>query len=332
MEAEVLEARYQRAVFKGGIEVLQKDFELRYGDRWRELWGASEGATEDAVNEADRHAEELAALVESRIDDVTTAALYAAYGRSFSLEKELAAGMRLLERPEALEKLLKWGLVIHFTDEVVAAPPYLAKLLIKLMEKTPRVALDVWEELSPRDGPTLAYLEGLLTGEFDSDLHQTIYGHVPTGVEIGRVAAYLPEVGLVVNPLLSPEEMLAALLELKKRRADALAKSLSLHGEYEFSQDYRCGLHYLSIDGSLDKSGVVVLCPWMSYSRRLWKKAYNLVLVVEGQRPTRMTQGRFAVIYIRGGEAEVARPPHPSKLLEYIVDILYSVGFLVWED
>ncbi|MFN3804015.1 MAG: hypothetical protein ACK4SY_03065 [Pyrobaculum sp.] len=332
MEVEVLEARYQRAVFRGSTEVLQRDFMLRYGGRWGELWGASEGATEDAVSEADRRAEGLAALVESRIDDMATAALYAAYGRSLSLEKELAVGMRLLERPGALEKLLRWGLAMHFADEVVAAPPYLAKLLLKLMEKTPGVALDVWGELSPRDGPTLAHLEGLLTGEFDPGLHQAIYGHVPNGVEIGRVAAYLPEVGLVVNPQLSPEELLAALLELKRRRADAMAKSLSLHGEYEFSQEYRCGLHYLSIDGSLDKSGVVVLCPWMSYSRRLWKKIHNLVLVVEGQRPTHVAQGRFAAIYIRGGEAEVVRPPYPSKLLEYIVDILYSVGFLVWED
>ncbi len=327
MGYEIVEAKYQRAVFKGSEDTLRRDFILRYGERWSHIWNS---ATEASEEDVDGFVESLIEMVVSRIDDVETAALYAAYGRSLSLERELEIGMALLGKSNSLEKLLKWGLAMHFSDEVVAAPPYLAKLLMKLAEKAPKLEVDVLGELSSADGPTLAQLEGLLAGDFDAELHKAIYSQLPTSFQLGQLAVYTPEVGLVVNPLFSREELLTSLLELKKRRADLLAKALSLHGEYEFSADYRCGVQYLSIDGSLENSGVVAICPWMSYARRLGR-LHNLVLIVEGRRPPNVAGGR-GVIYVEGGEVEVVKPPNPSKLFNYLIDILYSVGFVVLED
>ncbi|MEM0464751.1 hypothetical protein [Pyrobaculum sp.] len=333
MDLHLIEARYQRAVFKGRSEVAMRDFMLRYGERWEEMWEASSGASEEDVKAAEDKAGELRELVASRIDDVETAALYAAYGRSLSVERELELGMELLGRHSALEKLIRWGLVMHFSDEVVAAPPYLAGLLLELMRNSPRLDVDLWQlEAFAHDPPSLALLEGLLSGEFDEELHRIFYGEVPRELRIGKIAVYTPDVGIVVNPVYSPEEVLEVLVELKRRRAYALSKALALHGEYEFSSEARCGLHYLSLDGSAEKSGVVAICPWLSYSRKLWRKLRNVVLVVEGQRPPGLTSFKIGVVFIKGGEAEVVKPQLPSKLLEYIVDILYSAGFFVSES
>jgi hypothetical protein len=91
--AEILEARFQRAVFQGSEEVLEADFEARYGSRWRELLEASEGAGESDVEAAEARSEELAALVSSRVDDGRVAALYAKYARSLAVEGQLRVGL-----------------------------------------------------------------------------------------------------------------------------------------------------------------------------------------------------------------------------------------------
>jgi hypothetical protein len=333
VDPELLEARYQRAVFRGGEDTLRRDFQLRYGSAWEELWRASADASEEDVKAAERNSDALVNLVKSRIDDVGTAALYAAYGRNLALEKELALGMELLGRVGGVERLLRWGLVLHFDDDVVAAPPYLAKLLIELGQEAPAHRPSLLEELEAysRDGALMAFLEALLTEELDEELHRLFYGEPPEELKVGRIAIYRADVGLVVSPMYSADEALEALLHIKRRRADLLAKALSLHGEYEFSAVSRCGLHYLSVDGSAEKSGLVAICPWLSYSRRLWKKTHNFVLVVEGQRPPHLPRLKFGVLFIRGGEADAVRPAVPSKLFEYIVDVLYSVGFSVSE-
>lgn len=333
VDPKLLEARYQRAVFRGGEETIRGDFQLRYGEAWEELWRASYDAGEEDVETAEKSSALLVDLVKSRIDDVGTAALYAAYGRNLALERELELGMELLGRPGALEKLLRWGLVMHFDDDVATAPPYLAKLLIELGEAASFCRPNPREELEAysRDGATMAYLEALLTEELDAELHSAFYGDPPRELRIGRVAIYQQDVGLVVSPVYSADEVLDAMLQVKERRADALAKALSLHGEYEFSAEHRCGLHYLSVDGSAEKSGVVAVCPWLSYSRKLWRRMHNTVLVVEGQRPPNFPRFRFGVVFIKGGEAEAVRPVSSSKLFDYIVDVLYSVGFSVSE-
>lgn len=333
MDPMLIEARYQRAVFRGAEETILRDFQLRYGEMWRSMWDASANVSEEDVQTAEKNADVLIELVKSRIDDIDTAALYAAFGRNLSLEKELELGLELLERPGGLEKLLQWGLIMHYDDEVVAAPPYLAKLLIYLTQRTPSLQYDIREELEPysNDGATMAFLEGLLVGDFNIELHREFYGEPPRRIKIGRAAIYRSDVGLVVNPAYSSDEVLNAILQIKERRAEALARALSLHGEYEFSKEYRCGLQYLSIDGTAEKSGVIAICPWLSYRRKLWK-IHNLILVVEGKRPTPQPQTRIGIIFIKGGEAEVVKPPVKSKLFEYIVDTLYSTGFSVLED
>ncbi|MEZ0319590.1 MAG: hypothetical protein ABWK05_06335 [Pyrobaculum sp.] len=332
MDLVLLEARYQRAVFNGGVDTIVRDFRLRYGDRWSYYWEASADASEGDVKAAEKAADALVGLVESRVDDVRVAALYAAYGRSLSLEGELGVALELLGAGEALEKLLRWGLVMHFSDDVVASPPYLVRLLIKLGQLAEAPGVDLWEELRrfAHDGASMAFLEGLLAGEFDAGLHAEVYGEVPKSLRLGVLASYVEEVGLVVNPVFSADEVLGALLEWKKRRADAMAKALALHGEYEFSQERRCGLQYLSVDGTAEKSGVVALCPWLSYSKRLWRIP-NLVVVVEGGPPPRPARRRHGLIFMKGGEAYVAPPDRSSKLFEYVVDLLYSQGFSVSE-
>jgi len=110
VDPKLLEARYQRAVFRGGEETIRRDFQLRYGEAWEELWKASSGAGEEDVERAEKSSALLADLVKSRIDDVGTATLYAAYGRNLALERELELGMELLGCPGAVEKLLRWGL------------------------------------------------------------------------------------------------------------------------------------------------------------------------------------------------------------------------------
>jgi hypothetical protein len=333
VDPQLIEARYQRAVFRGGEETLRRDFQLRYGDKWETLWRASGDASEEDVETAERYGDLLVELVRGRIDEEEVAALYVAYGRNLSLEKELELGMELLGHPGGVEKLLRWGLVMHFDDEVAAAPPYLAKLLIELAGRARPERPNLREELEAysHDGATMAYLEALLTEELDVEMHRVFYGDLPRELRVGRIAVYREDVGLVVTPLYSIDEVLEALLQVKERRAHALAKALSLHGEYEFSTKRRCGLHYLSVDGSMEKSGVVAICPWLSYSRKLWRRLHNMVLIVEGQRPPQMPRLKFGVVFIRGGEAEVVRPATPSKLFDYIVDVLYSVGFAVSE-
>ncbi|MEM1902251.1 MAG: hypothetical protein QXW44_01050 [Pyrobaculum sp.] len=334
MDPALIEARYQRALFKGSLDTLLRDFKLRYGERWEEFYKKSEDAYEKDIVEVERVGEDLIKLVEERIDDVDTAALYSAYGRNLSIEKELEIAMELLGRPGALEKLLKWGLVMHFTDDVVTAPPYLAKLLLKLTEKAKPPSVELWEELYTisNDGAAMALLEGLLTGDLDIQLHQVFYNEVPKNYVFGKLAVYREEVGLVVNPVLSAEELLEAVLQIKERRADTLAKALSLHGEYEFNKEIRCGVHYLTIDGTFEKSGVVAICPWLTYSKSLWRRRQNYVVVLEGKRPRIPMSVKVGVIFIKGGEAEVVKPSTPSKIFDYLVDLLYSVGFLVTES
>ncbi|WP_226976139.1 hypothetical protein [Pyrobaculum aerophilum] len=329
----LIEARYQRAVFQGSEEVLKRDFQLRYGDKWQSIWEASDNASEEDIKKAEELAEGLAELVSARIDDLETAALYAKYGRNLTLEPQVKLGMELLGKAEALEKMLRWGLVMHFSDEVISAPPYLAKLLLKLIQHDVKLDVDLWEELErySRDYSSMAFLEGLLTGDFDEELHKALYGAPASQLKIGRATVYTSDVGLVVNPAYSPEELLGVLLQIKKRRADMLARALSLHGEYEFSEEYRCGSQYISLDGSAEKSGVIAICPWLSYSRRLWRRARNLILIVEGSRPPQLRQFKYGVIFIRGGEAEVIKPYTPSKIFEYIIDVLYGAGFYVLE-
>lgn len=328
------EARYQKAVFRGSEETLIRDFKLRYGDRWQEIYERARDADDRDVENAESLGEELIRLVESRIDDIDTAALYAAYGRNLSIEKELETGMELLGCAGALEKLLRWGLAMHYTDDVVAAPPYLAKLLIRLGGAARGLEIDLWEELDQfsGDGGAMALLEGLLAEELDVNLHEAFYGALPDRYRFGRLASYQRDLGLVVNPAFSAEELLDAVVKIKERKADHLARSLSLHGEYEFNTEARCGLHYLSVDGTVEKSGVVAICPWLSYSKTLWRRRPNFVLVVEGRKPPAPPPVRVGVIFIKGGEAEVVRPPTQSKVFEYLVDVLYASGFSVVED
>ena len=161
-------------MFRGSEETLHRDFQLRYGDMWETLWRASSDASEEDVETAERNADLLVELVRGRIDEEEVAALYAAYGRNLSLEKELELGMELLGRPGGVEKLLRWGLVMHFDDEVAAAPPYLAKLLIELAGRAHFEKPNLREELEAysHDGATMAYLEALLTEELDVEMHR----------------------------------------------------------------------------------------------------------------------------------------------------------------
>jgi hypothetical protein len=331
VDPAVIEARYQRAVFRGSEATLQRDFMLRYGASWRELWKASDGASEADLKAAEERSGDLVRLVESRIDDEQVAALYAAYGRNLAVEGELELGMELLGCRSAVERLVRWGLAIHYSDDVVAAPPYLARLLLEISQRARAVNVDVWSELkSCSDGGTLAFLEGMLARDFNESLHEAFYGRAPVEVRVGSLAVYRSGVGLVVNPARSAGEILNALLQLKQRRAGALARALSLHGEYEFSRDYRCGMNYLSVDGSAEGSGVIAICPWLSYSRKLWRLR-NLVIVVKGRRPREPPRLKCGVVFIEGGEAEIVRPSAPSKLFDHVLDLLYSAGFSVAE-
>ncbi|MEM1519526.1 MAG: hypothetical protein QXF78_04780, partial [Pyrobaculum sp.] len=76
----------------------------------------------------------------------------------------------------------------------------------------------------------------------------------------------------------------------------------------------------------------VAICPWLTYSKSLWRRRQNYVVVLEGKRPRAPMPVKVGVIFIKGGEAEVVRPSTPSKIFDYLVDLLYSVGFLVTES
>ncbi|CCC82094.1 hypothetical protein [Thermoproteus tenax] len=333
--AELLEARYQRALFQGSEEVLRRDFELRYGSKWRDLMEASEGANERDVEEAERRAPELSALVSSRINDEKLATLYAKYGRDLSLEAQLRLGLDLLGVPGALEELLRWGLAIHYSDDVVASPSYLAGLLARLMANEYSVYLDLNAEVGSIDDPKLlALLEGEAAGDADWGLYELVYGQRPqTTLRIGRLAYYDPHVGLVVNPVTYPDEVLESLLSLKERRARKMASLLGLHGEYEFDRRARCGVAYLSYDGTAGGSAEVYICPWLAPPISLTRaRGVNKVYVVWGPPPAeglRTRHDMFIFLYEDG--ATVFHPYRGAPVHEHIVDLLYRSGIEVTE-
>ncbi|AEA12616.1 hypothetical protein TUZN_1136 [Thermoproteus uzoniensis 768-20] len=333
--AEILEARFQRAVFQGSEEVLEADFEARYGPRWRALLEAAEGAGEDDVKAAEARAGELAALVSSRVDDERTAALYAKYARSLAVEGQLRIGLDLLGLPEALERLIRWGLAMHFSDDVVAAPPYLAGLLSRYMASGPAVEVDVVGELSALGESSLALIEGEVAGDADWELYEEVYGPKPRSrLVMGRLAAYDPEHGLVVNPATYPDQVLEALLSLKERRARRVASALGLHGEYEFDERSRCGLAYLSMDGTAEGSAEVYVCPWIAVPISVSRGGrVNKVFVIWGSPPSsglRRRRDMFVFLYEEG--AKVFYPERQRPVHEHLVDLLYRSGLAVAEE
>ncbi|MEL9989917.1 MAG: hypothetical protein QXP98_03860 [Thermoproteus sp.] len=329
--AEILEARYQRASFNGSQEVLRGDFEARYGPRWAELLEAAEGAGEEDIRKAQANAGELAALVASRIDDERVASLYAKYAKDLTVEGQLKAGLELLEVPEAFEKIIRWGLAMHFTDDVVAAPPYLAGLLAGL--KPVEVPLDVHKELEALDGPLLALIEGEIAGDADWALYEEVYGPKPSArIRVGRLAVYDPELGLVVNPATYPDQVLEALLELKERRARRMASALGLHGEYEFDERSRCGLAYLSYDGTAEGSAEVYICPWLAVPVSVARRGrVNKVFVVWGQPPRGLARRRDMFVFLYEEGARVYYPERAKTIHEHLVDLLYRSGIAVEE-
>ncbi|MEM1925289.1 MAG: hypothetical protein QXH44_09490, partial [Pyrobaculum sp.] len=54
MDPALVEARYQRALFKGSLDTLLRDFKLRYGERWEEFYKKSEDAYEKDIVEVER--------------------------------------------------------------------------------------------------------------------------------------------------------------------------------------------------------------------------------------------------------------------------------------
>ncbi len=331
--AEILEARFQRAVFQGSEEVLEADFEARYGSRWRELLEASEGAGESDVEAAEARSEELAALVSSRVDDGRVAALYAKYARSLAVEGQLRVGLDLLGVPDALGRLIGWGLAMHFSDDVVAAPPYLAGLLNGYMASGPSVEVDVAEELAALGEGLLALIEGEVAGDADWELYEEVYGPRPkAAVRMGRLAAYDPELGLVVNPATYPDQVLEVLLSLKERRARRMASSLGLHGEYEFDERSRCGLAYLSVDGTADGSAEVYVCPWIAAPRWVLREGWvNKIFVIWGRPEAPVKRRRDMVVFLHEDGAEVFHPERQRAVHEHFVDLLYRSGLAVNE-
>lgn len=333
--AEVLEARFQKAVFQGSEDVLTADFEARYGPRWVQLMEAAEGAGEEDVEKAEANAAQLAALVSSRIDDERTAVLYAKYARDLAVEGQLRLGLELLGLPDALEELIRWGLVMHFSDDVVAAPSYLAGLLNRYMASPLAVAIDVAEELRSLDDPRLlALMEGEIAGDADWGLYEEIYGpRPPSRLRIGSLAAYDPELGLVVNPATYPDEVLEELLSIKEMRARRMASTLGLHGEYEFDERSRCGLAYLSLDGTADGSAEVYICPWLAVPASVSRGGrLNKVFVVWGPPPQSGLRKRYDMfIFLYEEGARVYYPDRQRPVHEHLVDLLYRSGLAVVE-
>jgi hypothetical protein len=332
VELELVEARYQRAVFEGAEEVLISDFELRYGARWRELYEASEGAGEEDAKRAEGAAEGLEALVKRRIDDFGLAAAYAKYARELAVEEELRLGLELLG-VGPLERLLAWGLAMHFRDDVVAAPPYLARLLIELAERAPPASIDVAAELEALDRPLLALLEASLAEDVDWGSYELVHGPPPQRrIKLGKLAVYDPGVGLVVNPLTAPDAVLAELLSLKERLARAAYARLGLHGEYEFDERARCGTAYLSVDGTAEGSAEIYICPWFAPPRGLMRRGRtNKAFVVLGPEPAGFARQRYLFVFLTEEGARVVYPDKTKPIDEHIVDLLYRSGLGVEE-
>lgn len=332
--AEVLEARFQRAVFKGSEDVLVADFEARYGSRWVQLMEASEGAGEEDVKRAEASSGELAALVSSRIDDERLAALYARYARSLTVEGQLVLGLELLGLTDAYEKLIRWGLAMHFSDDVVASPPYLAGLLSRYMAVPASVELNVAEELRSLDDPRLlALVEGEAAGDADWGLYEEVYGPRPSSrLKIGSLAIFDPELGLVVNPATYPDLVLEELLALKEMRARRMASALGLHGEYEFDSRSRCGLAYLSIDGTADGSAEIYVCPWLAVPASVSRRRFNKVFVVWGPPPQQLKRRRDMFVFLYEEGAKVFYPDKQKPVHEHLVDLLYRSGLAVVEE
>lgn len=326
-----MEARYQRAAFRGSEEVLMEDFELRYGSRWRELYEAAAGAGEEDVERAEKAAEELAELVAARIDDEGLAAAYAKYARDLTVEPQLEMGLELLGAGP-VESLLRWGLAMHFEDDVVAAPAYLARLIARYMAKGLGVELDVAGELEAQlhDRGLLALLEAELAGDADWGVYELVYGRAPASrVRAGRLAVYDPEHGVVVNPATSSEEVLSALLRLKERLAKSMYARLGLHGEYEFDERARCGVAYLSLDGTAEGSAEVYLCPWAAPPRM---RGINRVFAVWGDAPAGFRRQRSDMyVFVVEDKAVAVYPERRRPVHEHIVDLLYRSGFEVVE-
>jgi len=331
---EELEARYQRAVFNGREDVLAEDFKLRYGDKWAYYLEISRNAGEDDIKRAEERADELAKLVENRIDDVELASAYAKYCRDLPSELQLELGLDLLGYPNRLREVLKWGLALHYADDVIGSPPYLAKLLIRLMDLADRPRRSALEEVEDiiYDRALLALIEGHLAGDFDVDIYVEIYGQIPQRrIRAGNLAYFDPRIGIVVNPAYAVEEVMDALMQAKSNVAMHMAKTLGLHGEYEFDRNIRCGVLYLS-DGSKEGSGMVLFCPWFSPPRYLNKfKKINKIFIIWGKKPINFKPKNDAYIFMTEDEIQAIRPIKQNKLYNYIIDLLYRYNFYLEE-
>ena len=330
MDARVLEAAYQLTNFTGSREVLARDFELRYGDEAPRVMAAAEELARDAEGvkrEVSERRRELEALVESRIGDRGLASLYAAYGWRVTGEGELEVAMELLGAPGSLSRLIAWGLAMHYTDDVVASPPYLAGLLMRLAREA-RYELDLGAELaSALEEPwRLALLEAHLTGRADWALIREIYEAGPeTGFAVGRVAAYRPGTGLVVNPAASPDEVLDALAALKDSEARRIFRWLGIPGEYEFRRRAMAGVVYISPgEGS---ASAILIYPWVS---RIPRGSGRIVLIRAA--PRRIDAHMDDMLIFLWGSALYVRPPRKmSDAQEYVLDLLYR-DHMVYEE
>jgi len=319
VDPRLVEAAYQRTRFTGSLDTLLSDFRLRYGDDAERVLREVEGVSQE---EADKWVEEargeLEALVESRIGDRRVAALYAAHAWRVTDEAELGVALELLGIPSTLNLLISWGLAMHFSDDVIASPPYLARLIMRLGSET-SYELDVEAELEAQlDRPeALAALEAhLARGSWS--LIEAIY-EVGRDWEfaVGRLAAYRRGVGLVVNPATSSEELLEALAAVKDREARRLVKWLGIPGEYEFRRKAMVGVLYVS--PSEAAAGAVLVYPWLAWVPR----GSGRVIVVRAP-PRRVDLATDdMLIFVWGGALYVQYPRETSEVQDYVLDLLY---------
>ena len=355
-DAEDAEAHYQ-ALKAADEEALEMDYSLRYGndyriliDKYRKELSLDDEEKTIKLEELEGRYGLIEGLVRRRLDDLgvpeDALGLLWHYMKAQASEVNLRMQLLMARRDCSLTDLLRAGVLMHASKNLLFIPEYLIPFLMRTTAPKPLRSSDVLAKYvdSPLD---MALAEVAAWNVRPNRAFMTaIYGVDPLKALdaefIGDVARLGDGEEPVLNPLLDPMELRRELIKIKDSMSRELRNRIGIHGEYAFNKSIRCGATYMLF--SENRRGIMFLCPWLAVFNKLLRTYVGTPKLVVIEAPYRPEAGDFyrrrvasdyglrnvAFAFMEGNDVTILKPR--GNFFEELIDVLYEGNFSVTEE
>ncbi|NPA71132.1 MAG: hypothetical protein GXO26_10035 [Crenarchaeota archaeon] len=357
INVDVLETAYQLLI-ADNMNIVEKDCEVRYGDKWRDIINSAKIFIEEYCRDVDKdecinmiirnYGEEIARSVIERAGDKfeSLRPVIRYFNKNAHVpisEEELNCILKLCNIDLDLNNLVKIGLIMHVDEYRVIVPHYLS-----LYDEC-QIPVEDRIEYVISEPAKAAALESLIENvEPIFEMFEKLYGVNPSDPSLYNIDALViycdPVNRPIIHPCVDMHELRNLFHELKQIRARRLFRMIEPGmGHVKYSKKIGALISYIMLGPG--EHGIIMFMPWIVPSRRLERFHSSSARIIVTSVPFRREFAEYfhnyledsrtfkntAFLFVQEGIGYLVAPSKKSRTLDSLLDLIYRSGIEITE-